>query len=57
MVGVLSGLSPSLTLGCGTFGGNSTTDNVDYTHLRNVKRQARINYSNLLAYIRLAKKL
>ncbi len=55
--GVLSGLSPSLTLGCGTFGGNSTTDNVDYTHVRNVKREARIHYGNLLQYNRLAKKL
>jgi hypothetical protein len=29
---------PSLTLGCGTFGGTSTTDNVSYTHLLNIKR-------------------
>ena len=35
------GLTPSLTLGCGTFGGNSTTDNVTYTHLLNIKRVAR----------------
>jgi hypothetical protein len=55
--GALSGLSPSLRLGCGTFGGNSTTDNVDYTHVRNVKRQASIHYGNLLEYNRLAKKL
>ena len=54
---MLSGLSPSLRLGCGTFGGNSTTDNVDYTHVRNVKRQASIHYGNLLEYNRLAKKL
>jgi hypothetical protein len=32
---------PSLTLGCGTFGGNSTTDNVTYTNLLNIKRLAR----------------
>ncbi|WP_370328040.1 aldehyde dehydrogenase family protein [Euzebya sp.] len=38
--GLTSGLAPSLTLGCGTFGGNSTTDNVTYTNLRNVKRVA-----------------
>lgn len=40
VVGVTTGLVPSLTLGCGTFGGNSTTDNVTFTHLRNVKRLA-----------------
>ncbi len=40
--GVTTGLVPSLTLGCGTFGGNSTTDNVSYKNLRNVKRLARV---------------
>jgi acetaldehyde dehydrogenase/alcohol dehydrogenase len=40
-IGVGNGLTPSLTLGCGTFGGNSTTDNVTYTNLMNVKRLAR----------------
>jgi acyl-CoA reductase-like NAD-dependent aldehyde dehydrogenase len=35
-----TGLAPSLTLGCGTFGGTSTTDNVGYTHLMNIKRIA-----------------
>jgi acyl-CoA reductase-like NAD-dependent aldehyde dehydrogenase len=38
--GMVSGLQPSMTLGCGTFGGTSTTDNVTYTHLLNVKRVA-----------------
>ncbi len=38
--GWTSGLVPSLTLGCGTFGGNSTSDNVTFTHLRNTKRLA-----------------
>jgi acetaldehyde dehydrogenase / alcohol dehydrogenase len=37
-VGIGSGLTPSFTLGCGTFGGTSTTDNVTYTHLLNIKR-------------------
>jgi acetaldehyde dehydrogenase/alcohol dehydrogenase len=37
-IGIGNGLMPSLTLGCGTFGGNSTTDNVSYTHLLNIKR-------------------
>jgi acetaldehyde dehydrogenase/alcohol dehydrogenase len=40
-IGVGNGLTPSLTLGCGTFGGNSTTDNVTYTNLMNIKRLAR----------------
>jgi len=39
-IGIGTGLNPSFTLGCGTFGGNSTTDNVNYTHLINVKRLA-----------------
>ncbi len=40
VVGLTTGLVPSLTLGCGTFGGNSTADNVTYTHVMNVKRLA-----------------
>ena len=32
---------PSLTLGCGTFGGNSTTANVSSVNLINVKRVAK----------------
>jgi len=39
--GIMTGLKPSLTLGCGTFGGNSTTDNVSFENVRNVKRVAR----------------
>lgn len=39
--GLTSGLEPAFTLGCGTFGGTSTTDNVTYRNLRNVKRLAR----------------
>jgi acetaldehyde dehydrogenase/alcohol dehydrogenase len=39
-VGIGTGLTPSFTLGCGTFGGTSTTDNVTYTHLINIKRLA-----------------
>lgn len=40
VIGLTTGLIPSLTLGCGFFGGNSTTDNVTFTHLRNLKRLA-----------------
>ena len=39
-IGIGTGLTPSLTLGCGTYGGNSTTDNVSYKHLMNIKRLA-----------------
>ncbi|MGC4377570.1 acetaldehyde dehydrogenase (acetylating) [Fictibacillus sp. Mic-4] len=39
-VGATTGLKPSLTLGCGTFGGNITSDNVTVTHLLNKKRMA-----------------
>jgi len=39
--GIMTGLKPSLTLGCGSFGGNSTTDNVSFENVRNVKRVAR----------------
>jgi acetaldehyde dehydrogenase / alcohol dehydrogenase len=39
-IGLGNGLTPSLTLGCGTDGRTSTTDNVTYTHLVNIKRVA-----------------
>jgi len=39
-IGIGNGLTPSFTLGCGTFGGNSTTDNITYKHLLNIKRLA-----------------
>jgi acetaldehyde dehydrogenase/alcohol dehydrogenase len=55
--GVVTGLLPSLTLGCGTFGGNSTTDNVGYRNLLNVKRKALPHYGNTLAFRRLERKL
>jgi short-subunit dehydrogenase/acyl-CoA reductase-like NAD-dependent aldehyde dehydrogenase len=35
-----TGLVPSYMLGCGTFGGNSTTDNISLRHLQNIKRLA-----------------
>lgn len=38
--GMTTGLECSMTLGCGTFGGNSTTDNITYRHLLNIKRVA-----------------
>lgn len=39
--GVTTGLMPSFTLGCGTYGGTSTTDNVSFEHLLNIKRLAK----------------
>ncbi len=41
ILGIGCGLPPSLTLGCGTFGSNSTTDSVTFTHLLNRKHLAR----------------
>jgi len=39
-VGGTTGLAPSFTLGCGTFGGNITSDNITAIHLLNIKRMA-----------------
>lgn len=39
-VGFSTELDPSMTLGCGTMGGNITTDNIGPRHLINVKRVA-----------------
>ena len=39
-IGLTTGLDPSLTLGCGGFGGNITSDNITPRHLLNIKRLA-----------------
>ncbi|WP_371363801.1 Aldehyde-alcohol dehydrogenase [Sporomusa rhizae] len=39
-VGASTGLAPSFTLGCGTWGGSATSDNVTPMHLINIKRVA-----------------
>jgi acetaldehyde dehydrogenase (acetylating) len=39
-IGATTSLKPSMTLGCGTFGGNITSDNLAPEHLMNVKRLA-----------------
>ncbi len=39
-VGATTGLKPSFTLGCGSYGGNITSDNISAQHLINVKRLA-----------------
>jgi acyl-CoA reductase-like NAD-dependent aldehyde dehydrogenase len=54
--GSLTSLVPSMTLGCGTYGGTSTTDNVGYRNLVNVKRVAGMHFANLLGMRRLLPK-
>lgn len=44
-IGYATGLVPSLTLGCGTGGGNITADNINTLHLLNIKRIAMVNPS------------
>ena len=39
--GVYNSLSPTLSLGCGTWGGSNTTDNVNYRNLLNIKTLSR----------------
>src|ERR1700676_1324369 len=39
-IGVTTGLDPAMTLGCGGWGGNITSDNISPRHLLNVKRLA-----------------
>jgi len=38
--GISTGLAPAFTLGCGTWGGSATADNVSPVHLMNIKRIA-----------------
>ena len=39
-IGLTTGMDPALTLGCGGYGGNITSDNITPRHLLNVKRLA-----------------
>ena len=39
-IGLSTGLDPSMTLGCGGYGGNITSDNITPRHLLNIKRLA-----------------
>ena len=39
-IGLTTGLDPAMTLGCGGYGGNITSDNISPRHLLNVKRLA-----------------
>src|SRR5438874_4188262 len=39
-IGLTTGLDPAMTLGCGGWGGNITSDNISPRHLINIKRLA-----------------
>jgi acetaldehyde dehydrogenase (acetylating) len=39
-IGLTTGLEPAMTLGCGGYGGNITSDNISPRHLLNIKRLA-----------------
>jgi acetaldehyde dehydrogenase (acetylating) len=39
-IGLTTGLDPAMTLGCGGYGGNITSDNISPLHLLNIKRLA-----------------
>jgi acetaldehyde dehydrogenase (acetylating) len=39
-IGLTTGLDPAMTLGCGGYGGNITSDNISPKHLLNIKRVA-----------------
>ena len=39
-IGLTTGLDPAMTLGCGGYGGNITSDNISPIHLLNIKRLA-----------------
>jgi acetaldehyde dehydrogenase (acetylating) len=39
-IGLTTGLDPAMTLGCGGWGGNITSDNISPRHLLNLKRLA-----------------
>jgi hypothetical protein len=51
-IGLTTGLDPAMTLGCGGYGGNITSDNISPRHLLNIKRLA---YEVTPAAIRLEK--
>jgi succinate-semialdehyde dehydrogenase len=38
----LNGFAPTTTLGCGSWGGNSISENLNYTHLMNVSRIGKV---------------
>ena len=54
-VGMGNGLPPSFTLGCGTDGGTSTSDNVSFRHMLNIRRVA--EYGIPAAYVKSEQRL
>src|SRR2546422_7789953 len=42
-IGLTTGLDPAMTLGCGGYGGNITSDNISSRHLLNIKRLGYVN--------------
>ncbi|MGA7906950.1 MAG: bifunctional acetaldehyde-CoA/alcohol dehydrogenase [Candidatus Sulfotelmatobacter sp.] len=45
--GIYNDLAPTFSFGCGTGGGNSTTDNINIYHYLNIKRVARRTQSHM----------
>jgi succinate-semialdehyde dehydrogenase len=43
-----NGFAPTTTLGCGSWGGNSISENLDYKHLMNVSRIGRVIVDKLV---------
>ena len=41
MGGIYNSMTPTFSLGCGTWGGSNTTDNVNYRNLLNIKTVSR----------------
>jgi hypothetical protein len=39
---IANGFAPTTTLGCGSWGGNSISENLDYKHLMNVSRIGKV---------------
>ena len=39
--GIYNSMTPTFSLGCGTWGGSTTTDNVNYRNLLNLKTVSR----------------
>ncbi|MBI4446254.1 MAG: acetaldehyde dehydrogenase (acetylating) [Acidobacteria bacterium] len=57
-VGLTTGVPPSMTLGCGTPGGNITSDNITPLHLINIKRLAyEIRPLNSIPYLSAGKRV
>ena len=47
-----NGFAPTTTLGCGSWGGNSISENLDYKHLMNVSRIGKADHREESAHRR-----